>query len=263
MGRKTTVLLVVFMLAVVFVVVLFPSLLFAAPIQWTVESGGNGHYYELRGGTVPDSEDRTWEDAKDEAISLGGYLATITSQAEADFIRTNFDNISNTWIGGFQPPDTSEPSGGWTWVTSEPWGTYVNWASGEPNDSGGEDVLEMRWGDKWTDWSGEQRFHFLVEYEPKPKSEPEPEPEVWIRDKQMQCFQVWVNADNNFEFVFWWVYANNNHVQIYDMAGNLVWETDFEKDKPHFEVDLPDGMYTVKTFHEAGHILQEFLIGKP
>ncbi len=89
------------------------------------------------------------------------------------------------------------------------------------------------------------------------------EPEPWLRDREMTCFQVWVNEDNNFEFVFWWVYANNNHVQIYDMAENLVWETDFEKDKPHFEVDLPDGMYTVKTFHEAGHVLQEFVIGKP
>jgi hypothetical protein len=97
------------------------------------------------------------------------------------------------------------------------------------------------------------------------KSKPlsESEEEGWVRDREMKCFQVWINEDNNFEFVFWWVYANNNHVQIYDMAGNLVWETDFEKDEPHFEVNLPDGMYTVKTFHEAGHILQEFVIGKP
>jgi hypothetical protein len=47
------------------------------------------------------------------------------------------------------------------------------------------------------------------------------------------------------------------------VAGNLVWETDFEKDAPHFEVDPPDGTYTVKTYHESGHILQEFVIGKP
>ena len=47
------------------------------------------------------------------------------------------------------------------------------------------------------------------------------------------------------------------------MEGNLVWETDFEKGSPQFEACLPDGMYTVKTFHEYGHILQEFVIGKP
>jgi hypothetical protein len=89
------------------------------------------------------------------------------------------------------------------------------------------------------------------------------EPQVWVRDREMQCWQVWINDDNAFEFVFVWEYANNNHVQIYDMAGNLVWEIDFPKGQAHFTADLPDGMYTVKTFHEAGHILQEFVIGKP
>ncbi|MCJ7472988.1 MAG: T9SS type A sorting domain-containing protein [Actinobacteria bacterium] len=87
--------------------------------------------------------------------------------------------------------------------------------------------------------------------------------DVWVRNHEMTCYQVWINEDNNFEFVFWWEYANNNHVQIYDMAGNLVWETDFSKGQSHFVAELPDGMYTVKTFHEYGHILQEFVIGKP
>jgi hypothetical protein len=91
----------------------------------------------------------------------------------------------------------------------------------------------------------------------------EEEPQVWVRDHEMECFKVWVNEDNNFEFVFWWEYKDNNHVQIFNMDGILVWETDFEKGEPHFIAELPDGMYTVKTFHEAGHILQEFVIGKP
>lgn len=93
--------------------------------------------------------------------------------------------------------------------------------------------------------------------------EEEEESQPWIRDRQMTCWQVWVNQDNAFEFVFFWEYYNNNHVQIYDMAGSLVWETDFPKGQAHFTADLPDGMYTVKTFHEAGHILQEFVIDKP
>jgi len=90
------------------------------------------------------------------------------------------------------------------------------------------------------------------------------EPEiVWLRDHDMTCYQVWINEDNNFEFVFWWEYANNNWVQIYDMEGSLVFEIDMEKGNAHFEVALPDGMYNVKTFHEAGNTLQEFIIGKP
>jgi len=92
---------------------------------------------------------------------------------------------------------------------------------------------------------------------------PDKEPEPIVHTHDMTCWQVWINEDNNFEFIFWWVYKNNNWVQIYDIEGNLVWETDFPKDEPHFEVDLPDGMYKVQTFHEAGQILQEFYIGKP
>jgi hypothetical protein len=87
--------------------------------------------------------------------------------------------------------------------------------------------------------------------------------EIWERDHEMECFKVWVNEDNNFEFVFWWEYYNNNWVQIYDKEGNLVWEIDFPYGDPRFEAGLPDGMYTVKTFHEAGHMLQEFMIRKP
>jgi hypothetical protein len=91
----------------------------------------------------------------------------------------------------------------------------------------------------------------------------EEEEVVWVRDVDMTCYQVWINEDNNFEFVFWWEYYNNNWVQIFDMYGNLVFEIDMEKGNAHFEADLPDGMYKVKTFHEYGHILQEFMIGKP
>ncbi len=91
----------------------------------------------------------------------------------------------------------------------------------------------------------------------------EVEEEVWVRDREMQCWQVWINQDNAFEFVFVWEYYNNNHVQIFDMAGNLVFATDMQKGNARFVAALPDGMYMVKTFHEAGHILQEFVIGKP
>jgi len=99
--------------------------------------------------------------------------------------------------------------------------------------------------------------------EPDGEEVEEPVEKVWERNHEMECFKIWVNEDNNFEFVFWWEYLNNNHVQIFDMEGNLVWETDFKKGESQFEACLPDGTYAVKTFHEYGHILQEFVIGKP
>ncbi len=89
------------------------------------------------------------------------------------------------------------------------------------------------------------------------------EPSVWVRDVDMTCYQVWLNGDNAFEFVFWWEYENNNWVKIYDMEGNEVFSIDMPYGAANFVAELPDGMYTVKTFHEEGHILQEFLIGKP
>ena len=85
---------------------------------------------------------------------------------------------------------------------------------------------------------------------------------VWVRSMPMTCWQIYVNEEGNFEFIFWWEYANNNWVSIYDSQGNLVYRESFPYGEPIVEVNLPDGMYTVKTFHEEGNILQEFVIGK-
>ena len=89
-----------------------------------------------------------------------------------------------------------------------------------------------------------------------------PEP-VWIRDREMTCYRVWTNSDNKFEMVFWWPYSDNNWVKIYDMYGKEVYSRDIPYDNPHIVVDLPDGMYTVKTFHDQPEPLQTFIIGKP
>ena len=90
------------------------------------------------------------------------------------------------------------------------------------------------------------------------------EPKVWERNHEMTCYQVWINEDNSFEFIFFWEYKNNNWVKIYDMEENEVFSIDMEKGNARFEADLPDGMYTVKTFHNGFETpIQEFLIGKP
>jgi hypothetical protein len=89
------------------------------------------------------------------------------------------------------------------------------------------------------------------------------EPQPWVRNHEFQCWQVWVNEANQFEFVFVWEYANNNHVQILDKDGNIVFYIDLPKGGCHFVADLPDGTYTVQNYHEYGHILREFVISKP
>jgi hypothetical protein len=89
------------------------------------------------------------------------------------------------------------------------------------------------------------------------------EPVVWVRNLPFVCQKVWVNEDNDFQFLFWYPYANNNWVRIYDMAGIMVFETDLAYDNPNLIVDLPDGSYTVKTFHTTDTPIQEFIISKP
>ena len=115
---------------------------FATPIQWTVGSGGNGHYYDIiyvAGGI-------SWSGAKTAALNANGHLATITSAAEGAFVYANLvDNPLywnqepggsdlGPWLGAYQTSDNgSQASANWVWVTGEAW-SYTNWHSGEPNN---------------------------------------------------------------------------------------------------------------------------------
>lgn len=63
------------------------------------------------------------------------------------------------------------------------------------------------------------------------------------RYHEMTCGEVFVNMDGNFEFVFWYTYADNNWVKIYDMAGKEVFKIDMPYDNPHFVASVPNGMY--------------------
>jgi hypothetical protein len=160
-----------------FIVLLFTcTVVSAAPIEWPVSQGGNGHLYEL----VYDAVD--WETARSLAgnMNLPGYvsyLATITSQAEQNFVYTQFvEGKSGVYyIGGYQDlnaPDYSEPGGGWRWVTGEPW-VYANWNYGEPNNAfQREHVVDIVgfWNGKWNDeWAGHIKNGYVVEYEPVPE----------------------------------------------------------------------------------------------
>ena len=117
-------------------------------VQWKVENGGNGHWYQF----MPVGSYGSWSSARDAAPRLGGHLATITSAAELAFIEGLADCVGcpgygPSWaIGGFQDrgsPSYSEPIGGWKWINGEPW-SFSPWAPGEPNDSGGaEDLLYL------------------------------------------------------------------------------------------------------------------------
>jgi hypothetical protein len=121
----------------------------AVPIQWTVASGGNDHYYDVvdTGNTI-----YTWPQLQGAAAAMihegtYGHLATITSSAENSFIISSFANVYSLALGGLQLTGSSEPAGGWTWITGEVF-SYTNWAGGEPNNAGGSEnrLIFADWG---------------------------------------------------------------------------------------------------------------------
>jgi formylglycine-generating enzyme required for sulfatase activity len=128
-------------------------------VQWRVEDGGNGHWYQW----VPYGSLTTWLETQVDANTRGGHLATVTSLAEDAFARSLFEpgscqsctNLATIiWIGGYQDRDAadfSEPAGGWRWVTGEPW-SFTNWHPNEPNDfKGYEDFLGLTCNGSWND----------------------------------------------------------------------------------------------------------------
>jgi hypothetical protein len=166
----------------------------SSPVQWTVESGGNGHYYQ----TFSAPNGISWREASTAAVSLGGYLATVTSAEENDFIYSLvsaddslWDNDGaghriGPWLGGLQPAGSAEPSGGWKWVTGEAFG-YTAWATFEPTDGDGiEDrisyfafngVKDKTWNDYPADPVAATRppvLGYIVEWPVSPSSGSQP-----------------------------------------------------------------------------------------
>ncbi len=120
-------------------------------VQWPSIRGGNDHYYL----GVASGNALSWNEAKAAAQDAGGYLASILSKEENAFVYSLIDSPRfwtppnnggsgfGPWIGGFQPPGSVEPDGGWSWTSGETW-SYVNWDKGEPNNvNNSEDSLHF------------------------------------------------------------------------------------------------------------------------
>jgi hypothetical protein len=175
------------------------------PLPFTLPDGRT-HWYEAvylpQGGV-------NWVQAKSLAEQAGGYLVTLHSRAENDFVfgliadrkfwfawDGSHNHVMNgPFLGGCQPAGSSEPRGGWRWVTGEPW-SYENWAwegmpgdrdprpSGQPNDAtGNQNVTAFgevnepvaTWGDFPHKFSSFQSQHdgkaygFVIEYDAPPR----------------------------------------------------------------------------------------------
>ncbi len=98
----------------------------------------DGHYYYL----FDTDSVTTWNEAKDYCESLGGYLAAITSQVENDFL---YDYIyHHGYESAYFGLTDAGSEGTWSWCNGEPV-SYVHWASGEPNNEGGENYGMFYW----------------------------------------------------------------------------------------------------------------------
>ena len=85
----------------------------------------NGHIYR-----VFDRHEPSWLAAEAYCESLGGHLATISSQEENDFLYQLI--IEAGYTSAYFGLTDRNRDGMWTWVTGEPV-VYTNWHMGEPN----------------------------------------------------------------------------------------------------------------------------------
>ncbi len=106
----------------------------AIPPHGAILNPENGSYYLL-------APAMTWPDAEAFAVSLNGDLATISDQAENQWLLDAFFDLTASnriWIG-FNDLDVE---GAWEWSNDE-FATYSNWFSTQPDDTNGEDCGEL------------------------------------------------------------------------------------------------------------------------
>lgn len=156
----------------------------ALPTQWTVGSGGNDHWYELSSYRLD------WQQARADAASrshqgLQGYLATLTSAAEAAFVG-DLRNLSGNGTGWLSGSDAAV-EGDWRWMDGPEAGRlfwrggsdgtavgYTSWGGSWPNS---EDFLASNYG-SWGSYDlarGGGGEFLYVEY-----SAPVPEPAAMV-----------------------------------------------------------------------------------
>jgi hypothetical protein len=102
--------------------------------QWNAGPGANGHWYALI------QNGKAWHVAKKFAADNGGHLATITSEAEQNWIVTNIlgrlaaTPESKVWIGGRADNGSCTNPNAYYWVNDDAWG-YTAFLAGEPAGS--------------------------------------------------------------------------------------------------------------------------------
>lgn len=136
------------------IVLLFTYLAHAAScdvIAGPIVNPANGHEYYLLSRNA-------WFASQGEASVLGGNLVTINNEAENEWVYSTFANYEGVARGLWIGLNDVMSEGNFVWVSGEPV-TYTNWATGEPNNSPGEEdfahIGSPRFrGPRWNDRDG-------------------------------------------------------------------------------------------------------------
>ncbi|XP_071324754.1 hepatic lectin-like [Trachinotus anak] len=113
----------------------------------------NNCYYASEKGVV-----KTWQNSRKDCQEKGADLVIITTRAELDFVVKLY---TRTWIG----LSDIEQEGKWEWVDGTDLGNGGFWQSGEPNNHGHEDCVEIsRSTGEWNDVSCNTEIPWICEY---------------------------------------------------------------------------------------------------
>lgn len=207
--------------------------------EYTVIDDGYGRHYT--GNCYKEFTSKTGPlEAHAVCEGLGGYLVAIDSGGENDFIFKQFAEGTGEryWIGATDYWDfcPTANEGTFVWMRDcTPIG-YSNWNPGEPNDSGGEDYVEMYDDDgKWND-NGEYRDNrFVCEWDCTQAAVYEIDLDVGTNGSATPSsdFKVPANSDVTLYFE-----ADDGYViSLLSVNGNAVPAAELETD---YSLDLDD-----------------------
>jgi len=233
----------------------------------------NGHFYESVTSTA------NWITSKSNSagrsyLGLQGYLATVTSTTENDFIKQKLG--TDAWIGLSDSyseiniatgvttyADQAAAEGKWYWVTGPEKGTQVttantpngtsvgvavggvfnNWNTGEPNNSStnenyGEIYASASSPGKWNDLKGDGSLQYVVEYGGLPT-----DPLVYLSSNTI-VYNNSIVPVTGLEF----------NAEKAERVVQLKWSTEMEYNCDHFDIlQGTDGTTFKKIAELPGH----------
>ena len=131
------------------------------PWQWRVDEGGNGHWYDYDVQEVV-----PFGAAEALAVSRGGYLVSLTSDAEHQFVSQQLSRLRLALIDDFHI-GAVRTSGGWMWTSGEPW-AFSNFCGQSSVQTAARIVARPDTPGcqylRWVASEPERSFPFLIEY---------------------------------------------------------------------------------------------------